>query len=93
MTSKVYKTANGKTIDMGALMLKNENVRAVGNMKVNARGDELGAGGQIIRKREDVVAEYYEENPNARGSRVAPAPAPEPLVGLVDKVPELPSPA
>jgi hypothetical protein len=39
---------------------------AVGNVRVNARGDELGAGGQIVRKREDIVAEYYESNPKAR---------------------------
>ena len=61
-----YRSARGKTLDMSALMSKNEKTRAVGNMKVNARGDELGPGGQIIRKREDIVAEYYEGNPNAR---------------------------
>ena len=27
MTQKVYKTAQGKTIDMGSLALQNENVR------------------------------------------------------------------
>ena len=28
----------------------------------NARGDELGPGGKIIRKREEVLRDYYEEN-------------------------------
>jgi hypothetical protein len=55
----------GKEIDMEKLSLRNELTPAVGNAKVNARGDELGPGGQIIRKREDVLAEYYSNNPRA----------------------------
>ena len=43
---------------------------AVGNARVNARGDELGAGGQIVRKKEDVVKEYYE---NSKGVADEPA--------------------
>ena len=56
---KTYKTAQGKLIDMDLLRKRNELTPAVGNAKVNARGDELGPGGQIIRKREDIVNEYY----------------------------------
>lgn len=48
MTSKVYKSAQGKVIDMGALILQNENVRAVGNMNVNARGDLLDSDNRVI---------------------------------------------
>jgi len=56
---KVYKSFQGKQIDMDLLRKKNELTPAVGNARVNARGDELGPGGQIIKKREDVVAEHY----------------------------------
>ena len=42
MSNKIYRTALGKSVDMGALLLKNEDVRAVGNMGVNARGDVIG---------------------------------------------------
>jgi hypothetical protein len=59
---KVYRTAKGKSIDMDMLRKKNELTPAVGNARVNARGDELGPGGQIIRKHEDVVADYYKDN-------------------------------
>ena len=62
---QVYRTLNGKEIDMHKLSLQNEMTVAVGNVRVNARGDELGPGGQIIRKREDVLKEYYDNNPNA----------------------------
>jgi hypothetical protein len=41
MTKDVYKSSRGKAVDMGALRLQNEKVRAVGNMKVNARGDAV----------------------------------------------------
>jgi hypothetical protein len=56
---KVYTTMQGKQIDMDLLRKKNELTPAVGNARVNARGDELGPGGKIIKKREDVVKEYY----------------------------------
>ena len=56
---KVYRTMQGKQIDLDLLIKRNELTPAVGNAKVNARGDELGAGGKIIRKREDVVRDYY----------------------------------
>lgn len=58
---KTYRTANGKIIDMDLLRQKNELTPAVGNARVNARGDELGPGGQILRKREDILKDFYEK--------------------------------
>ncbi|MAD24721.1 MAG: hypothetical protein CMO44_11180 [Verrucomicrobiales bacterium] len=55
----------GKEVDMEKLNLKNEELPAVGNAKVNARGDELGPGGKIVRTREEVLADYYKQNPRA----------------------------
>lgn len=54
----------GKVIDLDQLRQKNEMTVAVGNSRMNARGDELGPGGKIIRKREDIVNEYYTGRPN-----------------------------
>ena len=48
MTSKVYKSAQGKSVDLGTIMLQNEHVRAVGNMKVNARGDMLDNNNRVV---------------------------------------------
>jgi hypothetical protein len=59
---KIYRSAQGKPIDMDALRLKNEEVIAVGNMKVNARGDELGPGGVVVRTRNQAMDEYYASN-------------------------------
>ncbi len=60
---KQYRSMQGKTVDMDLLRQKNELTPAVGNAKVNARGDELGPGGKIIRTREQVLKDYYDSNP------------------------------
>lgn len=59
MTKMVYKTAQGKLVDMGKLMLQNEHVRAVGNMNVNARGDLLDDKNQVISKKQNQVQRTY----------------------------------
>ena len=59
------RTNSGKMLDMDALMLQGEKEIALGNMKVNARGDKIGAGGKIVKKKEDVAREYYANNPKA----------------------------
>lgn len=61
-----YRTMQGKEIDLEKLMRQHELMPAIGNMKVNARGDELGPGGKIVRKKEEVINEYYETNPKAK---------------------------
>ena len=73
---RTYRTMNGRQVDMDKLRSQNELTPAVGNMKVNARGDELGAGGKIIRTREQIVSSYYEGNPKATPDTDAPADEP-----------------
>jgi hypothetical protein len=68
---RVYTSMQGKPIDMDRLSLKNELTPAIGNMKVNARGDELGSGGQILRTREQILQDYYKNNPRALKEEVA----------------------
>jgi hypothetical protein len=61
MTNEVYRSANGKTVDMGALRLQNEKVRAVGNMRVNARGDVINDNNEVIRTRNEQVGKQYQQ--------------------------------
>jgi len=68
---RVHTTANGRIVDMDLLRQKNELTPAVGNVRVNARGDELGPGGKIVRTREQVLQDYYAQNPNALREEVA----------------------
>lgn len=56
---KIHRSMQGREIDIDKLRQRNETTLAVGNVKVNARGDELGPGGKIVRKREDIAEEYY----------------------------------
>ena len=60
MTSRTYKTAQGKTVDLGQLILQNENVRAVGNMNVNARGDRLDSSNKVIDSKNQQVQRQHQ---------------------------------
>ena len=76
---RMYRTMQGKMVDIEKLRAANESVQAVGNMNVNARGDVLGPGGQIVTPKEQIIKKYYEQ---PRGmvddtpARAKPAPAP-----------------
>jgi len=59
---KTYRTANGKQVNMDALLAANEREIAVGNMGVNARGDQLGPGGTIEKTKDQVMQDYYKLN-------------------------------
>lgn len=59
MTKMVYKTAQGKMVDMGKLMLQNEHVRAVGNMGVNARGDVIDDQNRVIEPKQKQIQRNY----------------------------------
>jgi hypothetical protein len=83
MSKRVYTTANGKRINIDAIVAQNEESIAIGNMRVNARGDELGPGGRIERTREKVMADYYKLNTPVATDRM-PVPREEPKRDLVD---------
>jgi len=69
MTSKVYRTAQGKVVDLGTIMLQNEHVRAVGNMNVNARGDKLDHNNRVIETKPRQI-----QRQNARTTNVSADP-------------------
>jgi hypothetical protein len=64
MTKKVYRTAQGQVVDLGELLLKNEEVRAVGNMGVNARGDIIDSQNRQVESRSKVVQKSYSRQTN-----------------------------
>jgi hypothetical protein len=66
----IYKSAMGKQVDMGALMAKNERVRAVGNGKMNARGDTVDSTGKIIKPGTAKVNVIYSKTVGNRSSHV-----------------------
>lgn len=56
----VYRSAQGKAIDMSQIVAKNEKVRAVGNMNVNARGDILDSHNRVIKDNTKRVKAQYQ---------------------------------
>jgi uncharacterized membrane protein YheB (UPF0754 family) len=81
MSKKIYKTAMGKTVDLGSLILQNENVKAVGNMNVNARGDVVDSANRVIDKKNSQIQRQHnrqvqsnvQERPVHTGTRQAKA--------------------
>ena len=78
---KMYRTMQGRMVDIDQLRAANESVQAVGNMNVNARGDVLGANGQVVTPKAQVIRKYYEQ-PKGKASegpsRIKQTPAPQP---------------
>ena len=75
----LHRTANGKTVDMAALRAKNKNVRAVGNMNVDAAGNTLDSNNEVIADSTRRVNSIYNKtkvNPGAVKRNDVPAPAP-----------------
>ena len=70
MTSKVYKTAQGKTVDLGTIMLQNEHVRAVGNMGVNARGDLIDSNNKVIETKSRQIQRHNQQTTNVSTTTV-----------------------
>lgn len=95
----ISKTAKGVSFDMARFTQNKSDEVALGNMSVNARGDVLGKGGKIEVKREEIIRDYYREEPatsiEAPLSSIAPtAPTPdvfetsEALAPAVESAPE-----
>ena len=59
--AKTYRTAKGQTLDIGSLLLQQENTRAVGNMGVNARGDKINSENKIIKGRNEQMTQHYKK--------------------------------
>ena len=76
---RMYRSMQGRMIDIEKLRAANEGIQAVGNMNVNARGDVIGAGGKVVTAKETVIKKYYEK-PKGMVSdtpRSKPMPAPK----------------
>jgi len=59
----LYRTMQGREFNMDEFRQKHEQSVAVSNYGViNARGDMLGKNGEVIKKREELVQEWYENN-------------------------------
>jgi hypothetical protein len=55
-----YRTYRGKTVEVDTINRQNENTVAVGNMRVNARGDTIGAGGEVIESADQKARKFVD---------------------------------
>jgi hypothetical protein len=55
----------GVEVDFARYIAQHENDIAIGNGKMNARGDVIGRGGVIVKRREAIAAQYNKANPKA----------------------------
>ena len=60
----------GKPVDMGALFLQNENIRAVGNMNSNARGDILDSANRVVETKTRQAQRKYRRQTNVSAGSV-----------------------
>ena len=75
----IQRTARGQQVDMSALATKNEKVRAVGNMNVNARGDVVDPNNRVINDNTQRVKNSYKKSvaqgqSKSKAQVVTPAP-------------------
>jgi hypothetical protein len=84
-TKPKHVSMRGKVVDMDLLRKRNELTPAVGNARVNARGDELGPGGKIIRKAEDRVREHYNAAGKVRSSSGRAKPQADNVVSTLEE--------
>jgi len=84
-----YRTAQGKSLDMTALAAKNERTRAVGNMKVNARGDTIDSGGKIVVPVTEKVGQAYAKTVGNKSAQAKTTPVhtnnPAPVIKTKDE--------
>lgn len=59
------KSIKGKEVNIEGLRIKNQYATAIGNARLNARGDLLGKNGKIVKTREQLAQEYNTKNTNA----------------------------
>ena len=61
------RTNRGASVDFDALIASQtaKSTTAVGNMRVNAVGDVIGPGGQVVQPNEERVRAYYKDNPRS----------------------------
>lgn len=61
----LVKTMKGKTIDIGAILAQSQDTVAIGNANMNARGDILGKGGEVVKTAASISKSYNTSNPKA----------------------------
>lgn len=79
-----HTTARGEPIDIGALIAQNAQEPALGNAKMNARGDILGDKGIVLKTQEQIEADWEAEKAKQKLLAGKPGNLKAPLETMVD---------
>ena len=79
------RTNKGQIIDLDSIMAQQKDIPAMGNMGVDAEGNTLGPGGEIVEGRDQRVRAYYKDNPQSSTAKQSLKGAPPKVEGSVDK--------
>jgi hypothetical protein len=60
---KNHRSMRGVSVDLSKLMTQQEKNITVGNTQSNARGDQLGRGGRVVKSADSIAREHYNQNP------------------------------
>lgn len=61
---RVHYSALGEAVNMAELVAKHGDTVAIGDVRMNARGDLLDLNNQVVVPRRQIEQEYYAHNPN-----------------------------
>ena len=79
------RTNKGQIIDLDSIMAQQKDIPAMGNMGVDAEGNTLGPGGEIVEGRDQRVRAYYKDNPQSSTSQQSLKGLTPDVGGSVDK--------
>lgn len=85
----VYRSAQGRPVDMSQLAAKHEKVRAVGNMNVNARGDVIDSNNKVIKDNTKRVKANYTKTvgkPQAKPQKPQPQQKTQPALKEINEL-------
>lgn len=60
---RVHYSALGEAVNMAELVAKHGDTVAIGDVRMNARGDLLDVNNQVVVARKQIEQEYYTNNP------------------------------
>lgn len=72
--TKTHYTARGEPLDISSLALRHANTVAVGNARMNARGDVIGEKGVVLKTQEQIEEEWRRDK-ERRQSNVGQQPS------------------
>ena len=80
MKPDIQTGARGTSIDMNLLRKQNEKIRAISNVKLNARGDTIDSNNKVVQSINQRVQRQYDAQVQPKNVETPPMPAVAPPI-------------